>query len=320
MKHSNLTSLLTSNFPHQPTSDQLNVINVLTRFLLTEATHPTLIIRGYAGTGKTSLVNTIVKSLSEIKKHFVLLAPTGRAAKVMMNYTQSLATTIHKKIYYSDNQNGEFGGFSLQRNMHKHTTFIVDEASMIGGDNFDFNYGASNLLDDLLSFIFSGENCQLIIIGDSAQLPPVGTAISPALNKSYLNAHFGLNIGQVELTEVVRQNKDSGILFNATNIRMQLHANNNSFPQINLNFPDIFAITGMELEEELDQAFSKFGDEDVIVLCRSNKRANLFNQQIRARIKWYEEELCAGDRLMSVKNNYFWLDQTSKAEIGRAHI
>lgn len=304
---------LQSNFPHQLTDDQDKTIDALARFFTTKVENPAMILKGYAGTGKTTMVRAIVKTLPDINQKFVLLAPTGRAAKVMMNYTGSFASTIHRKIYYTEQGAAGIEAFSLSKNKHTNTTFIVDEASMIAGDSFDFFYGSNNLLEDLLSYVYSGDNCNVIFIGDSAQLPPVGTTLSPALNKNYLQSSYHLNIGTVELTEVVRQNLDSGILFNATEIRKQILSKSNAFPNISTDFDDISAITGVELEEELESAYGKYGQDETIIICRSNKRANLFNQQIRARIKWCEDQLNAGDRLMVVKNNYFWLDNTSKA-------
>lgn len=308
-----LNSLLTSNFPHLLTNDQEKVIDALSRFFTTQSTFPLLIIKGYAGTGKTSMIQSIVQSLPEIKEKYVLLAPTGRAAKVMMGYTNTLATTIHKRIYYTDTSTVGAESVAVARNMHTNTTFIVDEASMIAGSSFDQHYGSNNLLEDLLGYVFGGNNCKLIFMGDTAQLPPIGTALSPALNKNYLKSTYNFSIGQVELTDVVRQNLDSGILFNATSIRNQLSIKNDVFPSLNTDFPDVMSITGIELEEELDSAYGKYGEDETVIICRSNKRANLFNQQVRSRIKWLEDEISTSDRLMVVKNNYYWLDNTSKA-------
>lgn len=302
-----LTRLLTSSFGFVPTEGQATVLRHLAAFLLSEKQHPTYILRGYAGTGKTTLVTTLVKALPEIGMDYVLMAPTGRAAKVLGGYTQRQASTIHKKIYqvmaYPD------GSLRMVRaqNKHKNTLFIVDEASMIGEDR---DFGTKSLLDDLLNYVFSGERCRLLLIGDTAQLPPVGNDDSPALDIDYLQCQFPLTIASFELTEVKRQALQSGILSNATHLREELTANRPTYtlPLFNLNFDDVHRIDPESFEEMLFRAFDAEHSNDSVIVCKSNKRANLFNQAVRSRILNIEGEIATGDKLMIVKNNYFWAD------------
>jgi exodeoxyribonuclease V len=302
-------------FPFNPTSDQLKVIDTLEKFFLTKKDHPMLIVKGYAGTGKTSIISALVKAFSNLDIEFVLLAPTGRSAKVVMQYAGKIAFTVHKKIYRIE-QTYKGETFVLAPNKHKDTFFIVDEASMIAGSSGNNMFGGSNLLDDLIRYVYSGKNCRLIFIGDDAQLPPVGLSQSPALNPEYLTRSFHVLAGLVEMKEVVRQEIDSGILHNATILREQINFFEKStpFPKFNVaSFDDIFSITGVELEEELSDAFAKYGEDEVVVICKSNKRANIFNQQIRFRIKFAEGEINGGDKMMVIKNNYHWLSPKSNA-------
>lgn len=298
---------------HFPTADQNNAIQKLERFILQPNSQEGFILLGYAGTGKTSLIGALVKSLVQVKMKSVLLAPTGRAAKVLANYSKKEALTIHKKIYFQEDKGGGIR-FSLGKNMHTNTLFIVDEASMVSSDAGISENGFSqrDLLHDLIRYVYNGKNCQLIFVGDYAQLPPVGLGVSPALNADNLDVNYHIPFQSIELKEVVRQEKESGILFNATHLRKQIEKNERFDLKINYNFPDTYRITGLELQDELESCVSKFGIEGTMIVCRSNKRANLFNQQIRNRILWREEELSAGDLLMIVKNNYFWLDEKSK--------
>lgn len=311
-KTKNIESILTEELGYNPTSDQLKAIKLLERFILEPNSQEGFILQGYAGTGKTSLIGALVKSLVKIKMKSVLLAPTGRAAKVLASYSKKEAFTIHKKIYFQE----EFGGatqFVLGKNLHTNTLFIVDEASMVNSDaGIDQGFGKRDLLSDLISYVYNGKNCQLIFVGDYAQLPPVGLAVSPALNADFLEHNYYIPFLSVELKEVVRQEKESGILFNATQFRRQIEKDKGYDLTINPDFPDTHRITGMELQDELESCVGKYGIEGTMVVCRSNKRANLFNQQIRNRILWFEDELCAGDLLMIVKNNYFWIDEKSK--------
>ena len=312
MNQQEFSSILVQHFPFETTSGQRILLTKLSEFILGKNFDHIFVIKGYAGTGKTSIVRSLVQSLPAVRGKTVLLAPTGRAAKVLSNYTKKQAFTIHKKIYFRrSNADGGFA-FQLQQNLHTDTIFIVDEASMISSSGGLSNGGS--LLDDLISYVFNGTNCKLILIGDTAQLPPVGLDVSPALDIEFLKTSYYFQVDFHELTEVVRQNEDSGILINATDIRNQIKSKKNSKPHFSLdNFKDVVRLEGDELEDTLNSAYSHFGAEDTMVICRSNKRANIFNQQIRARIRWQENELSAGDYMMVVKNNYFWLPEESKA-------
>jgi ATP-dependent exoDNAse (exonuclease V) alpha subunit len=305
------------NFPFEPTNGQQQLISKIADFFFALEQRNLFVVNGYAGTGKTSIVKAIVNSLSAISFKSVLLAPTGRAAKVLSNYTDQQALTIHKKIYHRKNI-AEFGwNYMLQQNLHTNTIFIVDEASMISNlSAFGTSSTINNrsLLDDLIQYVYSGINCKLILIGDSAQLPPVGLNVSPALDLEYLKTNYSITLHFSQLTDVVRQAENSGILYNATKLREQIAEGQNFQPQFYLNrFKDVVQINGEMLEDALQSAYGKYGSEDCMIITRSNKRANQFNQQIRARIKWQENELSAGDYMMVVKNNYHWLPEESKA-------
>ena len=312
-----LTSLL-SNFGLTPTKNQRKVIGELTDFVFSKMQKHTFVLKGYAGTGKTSIIGALVKTLPEFNFTPVLLAPTGRAAKVLSNYSNQPAYTIHKMIYQLRSGGDGFTRFSIKENKFENALFLVDEASMIGDGAglTNVSWGETkSLLDDLLNYVYSGRNCKLILIGDVAQLPPVGMEISPALDEDFLFQAYHLNLEFFELNEVVRQTKSSGILKLATSVRDKITANNYQLPLLQMqdSFKDVFKISGVELEDALSDAYSKYGEENCMVICRSNKRTNLFNLQIRARIKWLEEEIASGDFMMVVKNNYFWLDDSSKA-------
>ncbi len=302
--------LLFGNFPHTPTDGQLQAAKQLVHFLYNPDPTAAFVLKGYAGTGKTSLVSALIKTLPLLKIRTVLLAPTGRAAKVLSNYSQRQALTIHKKIYSTTADNYGIMRCTKARNKHSYTLFIVDEASMIG----DGSEGDYNLLDDLVSYVRDGNHCRLMLIGDMAQLPPVGSTISPALNCDYLQTECNLNVHSYELTEVVRQAETSGILHNSTLIRQQI-ASGNELPQMPLfdlhNCSDVARIDGGQLEEILNQEYSNHGSEDVVLICRTNKRSNIFNNAIRNRILFRDEQLNTGDYLMVVKNNYFWADDGS---------
>ncbi|MGZ4057153.1 MAG: ATP-dependent DNA helicase [Bacteroidia bacterium] len=317
MNQQEFSSILLQHFPFEAKSGQRQLFTKLSEFILGKNSDQIFVIKGYAGTGKTTIVRSLVESLPAVNGKTVLLAPTGRAAKVLSNYTKKQAFTIHKKIYYRKPTNEGGMAFTLQQNLHTDTIFIVDEASMIsssGGLNDNGTFGGGSLLDDLISYVFNGVNCKLIFIGDTAQLPPVGLDVSPALDIEFLKASYYFQVDWLELTEVVRQTENSGILTNATAIRNQIKEDRNSKPNFILNsFKDIVRLGGDELEDVLNDAYNKYGAEDTMVICRSNKRANIFNQQIRARIRWQENELSSGDYMMVVKNNYFWLPEESKA-------
>ncbi len=300
-----------AGFSFTPTPDQQRLVDTLAEFIANGNEREALLIRGYAGTGKTKIIAELSNTLPSFKMRSVLLAPTGRAAKVLANYANRPALTIHRKIYKKDAS--PEGGiiFSLAPNLHKNTLFIVDEASMIG-ESTSGEGAYNNLLGDLLEYVFTGENCKLILVGDTAQLPPVGSALSPALNKDYLHSNYFIGVKECELRNVVRQKDVSGVLHNATKLRIQLLENPDAFPVFE-TAPDVVRIDGTELEDALNDAYRNYGYKDTLVICRSNKRANAYNQQIRFRIKWQENELSAGDLMMVVKNNYFWLDEKSGA-------
>ena len=308
MINSHLSRQIRQNFPHTPTNEQLFALNILADFLLSANENSALLLKGYAGTGKTSLVGALVKTMSGLKQKSVLLAPTGRAAKVLSNYAGQQAFTIHKKIYRQDAFSNDLSAFHPSDNLHKDTLFIVDEASMISNQGIDSHYfGSGRLLDDLIHYVYSGENCRLMLMGDSAQLPPVMQEESPALQADILKG-YNLQVDEIQLTEVVRQDLNSGILYNATLLRDSLRNNRvEIYPKLTVKgFADIQMINGSELIEAISNAYSKDGLDDTIVISRSNKRANIYNNGIRNQILYREEELSTGDRLMIVKNNYFW--------------
>lgn len=316
MPNKRVSALLREHFPHEPTADQDFLIDQLGFFLSSSEKDNLFIIKGYAGTGKTTAVRSIVDSLPALRWKSVLLAPTGRAAKVLASYSGKQAFTIHKKIYRPKKAGDGIMGFARMENKHTNTIFIVDEASMISG--YSTNSGgfgqSGNLLEDLLDYVYNGVNCRLILIGDTAQLPPVGHALSQALDEEYLQRSFHVQVKSVELKQVVRQDVDSGILANATRIRELLASDTEENLRMDASgFPDFERVTGEFLQEALQDAYDQYGPDQTLVVCRSNKRANAFNQQIRARIRWQESDLEAGDHLMVVRNNYFWLDTDSKA-------
>ena len=297
---------------YAPTSGQLHLANAITRFLFSEKDKLTFVLKGYAGTGKTTFIGALVNVLPELKMKTVMLAPTGRAAKVMQAYSGREASTIHRMIYETTTRPGGGVYFDLATNKHKNTIFLVDEASMIGSDTGLGSFGSGDLLGDLCNYVFSSKNCRLILVGDTAQLPPVGSELSPALDVKHLRDFLGLTAGHVELTEVVRQAQDSGILNNATKLREALLQEEFELPKFDLNVPDVQRIGGYELQDELESAYGGNGMENTIFICRSNKSANIFGQQVRNRILFHEEELCAGELLMVVKNNYTWLQENGK--------
>ncbi|MBQ8674012.1 MAG: AAA family ATPase [Bacteroides sp.] len=311
-----LESQIKENFPYQPTSEQNLVLKKLAQFLFSPLADHLFLLRGYAGTGKTSLVGALVKTLDQLEQKCVLLAPTGRAAKVFSAYSGHPAFTIHKRIYRQRSFSGDMGNFSLNDNLNKHTIFIVDESSMIANDGLSgATFGTGRLLDDLVHYVYSGEGCRLLLMGDTAQLPPVGEELSPALYADALRG-YGLEVTEVELTQVVRQAETSGILWNATSLR-RLIADEDcwTLPKIRVSgFADVRVLPGDELIEELDNCYNRDGMDETIVICRSNKRANIYNNGIRGRILWREEELESGDLLMVAKNNYFWTEQEKEMD------
>lgn len=305
-----LLQQLISNFEFEPTPGQGVLMDDLAAFIAENQTNTIFLIKGFAGTGKTTIVNALVKTLHINGIKAVLIAPTGRAAKILSGYTGQPAFTIHKKIYRQKSGKDGLGDFVLDHNLHKSTWFIVDEASMIGDHNPESNiFGSGNLLSDLENYVHSGAGCRLIMLGDTAQLPPVGLDLSPALDKRNLE-RMGLKVKEFVLTDVIRQAKDSGILANATTIRYEISLSNPGLPGIRMKgYPDIVKVSGSEVLEEIESCYNKYGIENTIIVSRSNKRANKFNEGIRNRILWREEEISRDDILMIVKNNYFWADK-----------
>ena len=299
------------NFPYQPTPEQENAIKLLSQFLCSPKADVAFLLRGYAGTGKTSLVGALVRTLDFLKQKVVLLAPTGRAAKVFSAYAGHPAFTIHKKIYRERAYSGEGGNFTLNDNLTTHTLYIVDEASMISNEGLSgAMFGTGRLLDDLVQFVYSGQGCRLLLMGDTAQLPPVGEELSPALYADALRG-YGLEVVETDLTQVVRQEQQSGILWNATALRRLIAEEEwGVLPKIRISgFPDVKLLPGNELIDALSACYDRDGTDETIVVCRSNKRANIYNNGIRAQILWREEELESGDLLMVAKNNYYWTEK-----------
>ncbi|MDX2444142.1 MAG: AAA family ATPase [Bacteroidales bacterium] len=308
MLKNHIEKYLREYFEHDPTQGQDHLLKYLPDFLLRPDKDEILLLKGYAGTGKTSAMKAVVRTLSEFKLKSVLLAPTGRAAKVLSNLTGKQAYTIHKKIYRQKSAKDGFGTFVLDRNLHTDTFFIVDEASMISNTSLDSSiFGSGKLLEDLLYFVYEGNRCKLILIGDTAQLPPIGKELSPALERKELEYH-NYDVQEFFFNEVVRQSSDSGILWNATLIRSEIENNSAKIPKLKLSdFSDINYITGTDFLETLSSSYDKFGLEESVVVVRSNKQANRYNSGIRNQILWREEEISVGDLMMVVKNNYFWM-------------
>ena len=300
--------------PFTANEGQLQLLDKLSRFITSPAPRKAFILRGYAGTGKTSIMAALMQSLKQLNQRFVLLAPTGRAAKVLSRYAGHPAYTIHKFIYRQKQLGEEI--FTLNDNLHKHTLFIIDEASMISGVRETHGFGSGMLLDDLVKYVYSGEGCSLLTLGDDAQLPPVGSIVSPALQTDYMLG-YQLDITSHTLTQVARQALDSGILHNATQLRelalgTTLPTEENEVEQlwkILEEKSDIRTIPNQELQELIETAHNEVGDEETILLTRTNRRTNIYNQGIRARILWREDEISSGDRIMISKNNYFWTEK-----------
>ncbi len=309
-----LTSKLLENLAFLPTPGQEKLITDLAAFLADDDPGEIMLVKGYAGTGKTTLLNSLVKTLANSGQKYQLLAPTGRAAKVLSAYTGRSAWTVHKKIYRQKSGRDGLGEFVLDRNLHTNTLFIVDEASMIGDRSPESLFGTGDLLRDMLDYVEAGTRCRLLLAGDTAQLPPVGLDVSPALNRERLEA-FGYRVREIELTDVVRQSTQSGILVNATSIRSLITAQKAAYPDLRFHsFEDIDAITGEEVLEQISRSYEQYGLAETMVITRSNKRANRFNAAIRNQILWREDQLCAGDLLMVVKNNYFWKDDDHRID------
>ncbi len=316
MNSSEFYKLLKKNFPFEPTTKQNIVLDQLAEFVFDTSPNTLYLLKGFAGTGKTSIIGTLVSNLWEVKKSAVLMAPTGRAAKVISNYSGKEAFTIHKKIYFPKKDKGGGVKFVMQPNKHRNTIFIVDEASMIPDTPADSKlFENGSLLDDLMQYVYSGHHCKLLLIGDKAQLPPVKSDLSPALNAAQLDLHYNKKVIMMELDEVVRQAQDSGILSNATHLREIMEGEIMDAFKFNIKgYPDIVRlIDGHEIMDAINDAYDSNGYEETAIIVRSNKRANLYNKQIRERILNNENELTPGDFLMVVKNNYFWVKPTSEA-------
>ena len=296
-----------------PTEEQEHALDVFSLFMTDREEHVVMILRGAAGTGKTSLAGAIVKALVSLNQKLILLAPTGRAAKVFSLHAGHAAYTIHRRIYRQKSA-GSLSAFTLNDNLNRDTLFVVDEASMIANQGYgESAFGSGCLLDDLMQFVYNGMNCRLLLIGDKAQLPPVGEDESPALSTNMLRG-YGMKVYECDLNQVLRQSEESGILWNATRIRgiwSEERGVRILLPQIRFKgFADIQVVPGDELIESLSSSYSRVGMDETMVITRSNKRANIYNQGIRNTILDREDELCRGDLLMIVKNNYFWSQET----------
>lgn len=307
-----LTFRIRQNFPFMPTPEQDGAIRSFVNFLTDREPHVLMILRGSAGTGKTSLAGAIVKTLVQMKQKVMLLAPTGRAAKVFsMNSEGHPAFTIHRKIYRQRTFDGSGGVFNINDNLHADTLFMVDEASMVANEGMNETaFGTGRLLDDLVKYVYQGRNCRMVLMGDKAQLPPIGEEESPALLTQVMEG-YGLKVYECDLNQVLRQSEGSGILYNATLIRRMItHDEMTALPQICFaGFADIRMIPGDELIESLNSSYSEVGMDETMVVTRSNKRANIYNQGIRNTVLGREEQLTTGDMLMIVKNNYYWTEK-----------
>ena len=310
MIESHIEKILGENLGYNPTVDQQSAIKAIASFIAGNTNDSIFLLTGYAGTGKTSLISSVVHTLESFRIESVLLAPTGRAAKVLNSYTGRPSFTIHKHIYRQKSSTDAMGRFELDRNMHREAFFIIDEASMISGETAEGSvFGSGRLLDDLIEYVYRGRNCKLVLVGDIAQLPPVGSELSPALSKNDLEM-YGFNIETAELRDVVRQTRESGILMNATYIRRKITDHDLTIPEFNTeDFDDIFRITGENMLEEIEAAYSFAGTDGTVIIVNSNRMANRYNSGIRNRILYREDEVSAGDMLMIVKNNYYWVNE-----------
>jgi len=310
MRDNIIYNQLCKNLGNVPTDDQSAALKKIAGYICDNNNDIIFLMTGYAGTGKTSVISSIVKTLDLLRMKSVLLAPTGRAAKVLSSYSGRQAYTIHKKIYRQKSSKDGLGSFSLDRNLHRDTFFIVDEASMVSNISADSSlFGSGKVLDDLIEYVYSGTECKLIMVGDTAQLPPVGSTVSPALDETVLS-EYGFGLVSCELKQVVRQSETSGILMNATRVRLQVAENNLVHPSIDcINYKDTIRITGEELIDEISTAYGTSGVDGTIIVVNSNKQANRYNQGIRNRIFFREEEISTGDMVMVVKNNYFIIEE-----------
>lgn len=308
MLNNDLTQQIKRNFCYQPTEEQEKAMKCIADFLFQPKNDTLLLLKGYAGTGKTTLIGAVVKTLSQLRMGYVLMASTGRAAKVFSHYSGFSAYTIHKKIYRQKSFSNELDNFSLNDNLHKNTLFIVDEASMISNDGISgAAFGSGRLLDDLIEYVYAGQGCRLLIIGDDAQLPPVGEDESPALCAEVLRG-YGLDVTECILTDVIRYSGRNGILSNATMLREKMATDDiYDLPVLSLKgYEDISSVPGSELIEAINSSYDEVGMDETMIICRSNKRAYLYNKGIRNTILYREDELNSGDILMIAKNNYHW--------------
>lgn len=300
-----IISRIRAELPFVPNEEKEELFGVLGQWLVSIEERRVFILRGYAGTGKTSVVSALVRALEKLNQRTVLMAPTGRAAKVLSRYANRPAHTIHKCIYRQNQLGAE--AFSLSDNLHRHTLFIIDEASMISATRDNPTFGSGSLLDDLVRYVYSGLDCRMIVLGDDAQLPPVGSLASPALSADHM-AGYGLSVSEFTLRQVARQALDSQILSEATRLRSLLdHPYDIDLSQLEITpGGDIIRLAGEQVVDTLEQSYRERGEEETIILTRTNRRTNLYNQGVRARILWREELLSNGDRLMVTKNNYHW--------------
>ncbi|MCB9224818.1 MAG: AAA family ATPase [Crocinitomicaceae bacterium] len=311
MDRSTFEQKFLGNLGHTPTSDQASAIHRLTDFITSDKQFEIFILSGFAGTGKTTLISSFVNTLANFKIKSYLMAPTGRAAKVLSNYSGKRAHTVHRSIYFIQSPEG-VPHFALGENKRTNTIFIVDEASMVAtnsGITDPGSFSPRDLLEDLLEYVYSADNCKLIFVGDKGQLPPVGMEKSPALEPEFLSQHYSFDVVQAELKDVVRQESNSGIL----DLSLQLREFNEEIPVLKTNRSDAVVLDGSELQDIIESSINEYGQDNVMIVTRSNKRANLFNQQIRYRVLWQEDDMNAGDIMMVVHNNYYWLDPKSEA-------
>lgn len=314
MRKENIFTLLEKNLGYIPTQDQSDCMRMLADHITGREEDTIFLLTGYAGTGKTSIIASLVSTLATLRQKCVLMAPTGRAAKVLKSYTGKEAFTIHRKIYRQKSATDGVGRFVLDRNLHRDTWFIVDESSMIPDESSEGSiFGSGKLLEDLLEYVYTGTDCRLMLVGDVAQLPPVGSVVSPALDPDLLRA-TGFGLKSFELRQVIRQSEQSGILMNATAVRQQVNDGDLSVPELVLeSYSDIERLSGNDLIEKLGEAYDRCGTDGAIVVVNSNHLANRYNQGIRNRIFFREEEISTGDIVMVVKNNYFWLKDEEQA-------
>ncbi|MAV80467.1 MAG: ATP-dependent endonuclease [Flavobacteriales bacterium] len=311
MQPYNLYKSLVTNFEYEPTADQKSAFKLLSSFIF-DNNIKIFLLKGFAGTGKTTIMKTLIENLDQINIKFSLMAPTGRAAKVLSTYTKKKAYTIHRKIYYTKFDSTGVFKPRLKKNKNKNVLFIIDEASLISdNDSQKELFSTESLMNDIINHIDFKTNSKLIFLGDSAQLPPVKLSLSPALNKDFLLDKFKVDIDQIEMSNVVRQSNESGILNNATTIRNKIFKN--EFDFIFTESKDVINLNdGFEVQDSIQSSYDEFGMSNTIIIVRSNKRANLYNEQIRKMILSKNHKVCVGDNLMITKNNYFWLQSDSE--------